>query len=120
MMRQGCKRGAVRAPATAKRQVRYAAVVVLAASERGMRDAGAGLPNEQKVKVVSERAQARWDAIIGKDFAAAYGYMSPSSRATMTEAGFKAIASRLNYRAAEVKEAKCDAGNCRLKLMYHV
>jgi hypothetical protein len=115
MIRQGCKRGAVRALA-AKRQVRYAAVVVLAVVSAACATLGPDSPNEQRSRSCRAGAGAR-DAIIGKDFAAAYGYMSPTSRATMTEAGFKTIASRLSYRAAEVKEAKCDAGNCRLKLI---
>ena len=116
MMQHGCKRGVRRATAL-KVEMRYLAVAVLALITAACATLGPDSPNEEKVKVVTERAAARWNAIIGKDFAAAYGYMSPATRATVTSAGFKAIASRLEYRAAKVTEATCDAGNCRVKLM---
>ena len=74
-------------------------------------------PNEEKVKVVTERATARWKAIIGKDFAAAYEYMSPASRTTVTRAGFSTIASRLDYKDAKVNEVTCDAEICKVKLL---
>ena len=102
MMRQGCKRGGRRALADSW----WIAVPGSGGSggvDRRVRDVRARpLPTEEKVKVVTERAAARWKAIIGKDFAAAYEYMSPASRATVTPAGFKTIASRLDYRDAEV------------------
>jgi hypothetical protein len=74
-------------------------------------------PNEEKVKVVTERAAARWKAIIGKDFAAAYEYMSPATRATVTPAGFKTIAGRLDYRNARITAVTCDGATCRVKLI---
>ena len=108
--------GRERAPAT--RDVgRYLAIVILAvltASCAGLRPDS---PNEEKVKVVTERATARWKAIIGKDFAAAYEMMSPASRATVTEAGFRTIASRLNYKDAEVKGVTCEAEVCKVMLL---
>ena len=88
MMQQGCKRGVIGAPATVC-VGRYLAVAVLAVLTAACATLGPNSPNEEKVKVVSERAAARWKAIIGKDFAAAYEYMSPTSRATVTPAGFK-------------------------------
>jgi hypothetical protein len=74
-------------------------------------------PNDEKVKIVTQRAEARWKAIIGKDFAAAYEYMSPATRATVTPAGFKTVASRIDYRAVKITGATCDAGTCRVKLI---
>ena len=73
-------------------------------------------PSEEKVKVVGERANARWQAIINKDFDAAYEYFSPASRATITRAGFKTIASRLQYRAAKVQSVTCEAETCKVTL----
>jgi len=113
MMRQGCKRGLRHALATVV-DGRYLAVVVLAVLTAACATLGPSSPNEEKVKVVSERAQARWKAIIGKDFDAAYGYLSPKSRATVTPAGFKAIASRLAYKAAELKDVTCEAETCKV------
>jgi len=78
---------------------------------------GPDSPNEEKVKIVTARATARWQAIIGKDFAAAYDYMSPSTRATVTPAGFKTVASRIDYRNAKVTEATCDGKAWKVKLI---
>jgi hypothetical protein len=116
MMRQGSTRGVKTALATVC-DGRYLVVAVLAVLTAACATLGPSSSNEEKVKVVSERAQARWNAIIGKDFAAAYEFLSPKSRATVTPAGFKAIASRLNYRAAEVKSVTCEAETCLVKLL---
>jgi hypothetical protein len=113
MVRQGCKRGLQHALATVV-DGRYLAVVVLAVVTAACATLGPSSPNEEKVKVVSERAQARWKAILAKDFDAAYGYLSPKSRATVTPAGFKAIASRLAYKAAELKDVTCEAETCKV------
>jgi hypothetical protein len=114
MMRQVSTRGVKRALATAV-DGRYLAVAVLAVLTAACATLGPSSSNEDKVRVVSERAQARWKAIIGKDFAAAYEYLSPKSRATVTPAGFKAIASRLNYKVAELKGVTCEAETCLVK-----
>ena len=116
MMRQGCTRGVQRAPAVVI-DGRYLAVVVLAVLTAACATLSPSSPKEEKVKVVSERAQARWKAIIGKDFAAAYEYLSPKSRATVTPAGFKAIASRLAYRAAELKDVTCEVETCKVTFL---
>jgi len=116
MMQQGCKRGAKRALALMY-EGRYLAVAVLVVVTAACATLSPSSPAEEKVKVVTERATARWNAIIGKDFATAYGYMSPASRATVTPTGFRTVASRIAYREATVTEAACEAGTCRVKLM---
>ena len=73
-------------------------------------------PLDEKVKVVTERANARWAAIIAKDFDAAYGYLSPASRTSIKRGGFKAVVSRLNYKSATVKQASCEGAVCRVDL----
>ena len=97
-----CRRGAKRALALVY-EGRYLAVAVLAVVTAACATLSPSSPEEEKVKVVTERATARWNAIIGKDFATAYGYMSP--------------ASRIAYREATVTGAACDGGTCRVKLM---
>jgi len=116
MMRQVRTWGGTRALANVV-DGRYLAVVVLAVLAAACATLGPSSPNEEKVKVVSERAQARWKAIIGKDFASAYEYLSPKSRATVTPAGFKAIASRLAYRAAELKDVTCEVETCKVTFL---
>ena len=116
MMQQGCKRD-VRRVLAAVCEGRSLAVVVLAVLVAACATLTPDSPNEEKVKVVTARAAARWQAIIGKDFAVAYGYMSPATRATVTAAGFRTIASRIDYRAVKITGATCDAGTCRVKLI---
>ena len=115
MMRQS-SRGVRRAPAISW-EIRYLAVVVLALLTAACATLRPDSPNEEKVKVVTARAAARWQAIIGKDFAAAYDYMSPATRATVTPAGFKTVASRIDYRNAKITGATCDGGTCRVNLI---
>jgi hypothetical protein len=116
MMQQGCKRGARRALVTGF-EGRYLVVVFLAMLSAACASLRPDSPNEEKVKVVTERSAARWKAIIGKDFATAYEFMSPASRATVTPAGFKTIASRINYKVAKINEVTCDAEACKVKLL---
>lgn len=116
MTQQGCTRGAVRAPA-GWFDLRYLAVAVMAVLTAACATLNPDSPTEEKVKVVTERATARWQAIISGDFAKAYDYMSPATRATVTPAGFKTVASRLDYRAARVTGVTCDGATCRVKLI---
>jgi hypothetical protein len=96
--------------------MRFPFVVLVSASVAACATLRADSPAEEKVKVVTERANARWQAIIRKDFDAAYEYLSPTSRQTVTRAGFKAIASRLQYKGVEIKEVACEAATCKVKL----
>jgi len=116
MMRQGCKRDVTSVLATV-REGRFLAVAVLAVLTASCASLRPDSPNEEKVKIVTERAAARWQAVIGKDFAAAYEFMSPASKATVTPAGFKTIASRLDYKEAKVNQVTCDAETCKVKLL---
>jgi hypothetical protein len=96
--------------------LRYLVIAALALSAGACATLSADSPDEEKVRVVRERANARWQAVISKDFDAAYEYLSPASRATVTRAGFKTLASRLQYRAAKVQSVACEAQICKVKL----
>jgi hypothetical protein len=117
MMQQRWAIGAAARALAKMYEGRYLAVAALVVVTAACATLSPSSPAEEKVKVATERATARWNAIIGKDFATAYGYMSPTSRATVTPQGFKTVASRIAYREAKVTEAACDAGTCRVKLM---
>jgi hypothetical protein len=97
--------------------MRCAVVAFLALMTAACASLGPDSPEAEKVKVVTERAAARWNAIIGKDFALAYEYMSPATRATVTAAGFKTVASRLDYRSVKITDVTCDGAACRVKLI---
>ncbi len=74
MKQQGCKRGGGIAPAV-MRGMRFLAVAVLGVVVASCATLKPDSPDEEKVKLVTERATARWQAIIGKDFATAYEYL---------------------------------------------
>jgi hypothetical protein len=98
-------------------ELRYLAVAVLAVLSAACATLTPDSPTEEKVKLVTERSAARWQAVIDGDFAKAYGYLSPTSRATVTAAGFRTIASRLDYRAVKVTGATCEGSTCRVGLI---
>jgi hypothetical protein len=63
-------------------------------------------PPEEKV---SARAQERWDALVKGDLKAAYGYLSPGSRAVMDLASYEASIRRGFWKSAKVDKADCAA-----------
>lgn len=69
-------------------------------------------------KIVAERAQARWDALLAGDYEAAWAYASPGYRSANTAVDFE-IAFRLRrveYRSAEYQEHSCEEDVCTVKL----
>lgn len=67
-------------------------VIAAGASSPQAGDAGdAGAANESSVQsaVIKKRVVARWDALIRKDFAAAYEFASPAYRSTFSLDAFK-------------------------------
>ena len=50
-------------------------------------------PLEAKTAVLTERINARWDALIKGDLETAYKYLSPASKEAYTLAAYKACAS---------------------------
>ena len=116
MVQQGCRRGGRFTPAVTDAG-RYTAVAFLAVLTAACATLTPDSPNDEKVKIVTQRAEARWKAIIGKDFASAYEYLSPKSRATVTPAGFGAIAARLAYKSAELKDVTCEAVTCKVTFL---
>jgi hypothetical protein len=96
--------------------LRYAVLALFALWMTSCTTLTANSSPEEKEKIVATRAEARWQAIISKDFDTAYGYLSPASRATVTRAGFKTVASRLAYRAAKVTRVNCDATVCKVAI----
>ena len=116
MVQHRAGRGRVCAPA-AKEATRYLAVAVLAALTAACATLSPTSPDEEKVKVVTERSAARWKAIIDKDFGAAYVFMSPASKVDVPEARFKTYASRLNYRKVDIKDVTCENEICKVKLI---
>jgi hypothetical protein len=61
---------------------------LLAGLAAGLAACGVLEPRTPQV-VVKERAQEHWDALVKSDVAAAYRYLSPSSKALMTEEAYR-------------------------------
>ena len=84
---------------------------------------GDGVAKETHPKTVeeqvAERAEARWQARIAKDWKVVYGFMSPGYRSTHPYDVFAAQMSRapLFYRKASVEKVVCqDAERCIVEL----
>jgi hypothetical protein len=99
--------------------VAFGAVVVA-----GCAAVGGGLekdsPAAVKEAVVAERAKARWQSLINRDYEGAYAYFSPSSREATTLAKFEAAIRAIEYRAIAIEKVECGAEACTvmLKLTY--
>jgi len=75
-------------------------------------------PQDKKEAVVSQRAQERWNALIRNDYAAAYQYLSPSSRELMTADEYRNRAQgELRYTAARVDNVTCEAEACKVRMV---
>lgn len=71
---------------------------------------------EVKQKVVSERAQARWQALMKGDLDAAYAFLSPASKkATPLKAYAQTIKPGI-WRDVKVDKVSCEAELCKVQL----
>src|SRR5207302_9114195 len=73
-------------------------------------------PKEQKSAAVRERAEARWQALIRDDIAAAYGYLSPTTRDVVSLDQYRAKLARGTFRDAKIDTVDCDAELCNVKV----
>ena len=73
-------------------------------------------PPAVKEAAVAERAKARWQALIKRDYERAYTYLSPASREATTLAKFQTRIANMEYRAVNVDKVECVAEVCNVKL----
>jgi len=73
--------------------------------------------DEQKQKVVAERAQARWDSLIKGDLGGAYEYLSSGSKAAMPLDLYKAKTKAGLWRQAKVGMVDCKAEVCKVTML---
>jgi hypothetical protein len=59
--------------------------------------------------VVKERSQARWDALVNGNFEAAYGYLSPGSRAVQSQADYVTSLGKGFWKSAKVDKVMCQS-----------
>jgi len=69
-------------------------------------------------KLVQERAQARWDALLARDFATAYDFASPGYRSSASVADFEIgfRSRRVQYVSAEFQGLDCEEAACTVHI----
>jgi len=73
-------------------------------------------PPEAKVAVVTERAQARWEALIKGDLDQAYTYMSAASQEAYPLKEYKNRTKPGMWKAVKIDSVDCQAEICKLKM----
>jgi hypothetical protein len=75
-------------------------------------------------EVIAERAQARWDSLLAKDYATAYSYYSPGfrSRVSIADLEIKVRLQRVRWTGAKYRDHSCTGDVCtvRIDLTYQV
>ena len=68
--------------------------------------------------VVAERAQARWDALLAGDYAAAYVYYSPGYRSSKSavDLGMDIRTRKVKYRSAQYQDQSCEKDTCTVRV----
>ena len=67
---------------------------------------------------VETRSQQRWEALLAKDYAAAYEYLTPAQRAKLTAERYAAQTSVLpvKWTSADVLDAECEQDRCDVRV----
>jgi hypothetical protein len=92
------------------------AVAAVVAGCAGMGGLTKDSPAAEKEAVVGERAKARWEALIKRNYQEAYGYFSPPSRNQTTLSAFEAKLAPIEYRAVRIDKVECAGEVCTVKL----
>jgi hypothetical protein len=73
------------------------------------------MPAEQ---VVEKRAMARWDALIKRDYAEAYKYLSPGYRSGVSVDHYEKsfIYKKVKWTSAKFIESKCEEKTCKVRI----
>jgi hypothetical protein len=112
---KGVVRGAT--PVVARwTRVAGVAVAALAAGCATMGGLSKDSPAAAKESVVAERAKARWQALIKRNYQEAYGFFSPASKETTSLTAYQAKIAAINYRSVNIDKVECAAEVCTVKL----
>jgi hypothetical protein len=71
---------------------------------------------EAKRAAVRERSEARWQAILKRDYAAAYEFFSPGSRQLLSLPAFEERTKRVDFRGVKVEAVECDGEMCKVRI----
>ena len=71
-----------------------------------------------KAVSIEERALARWEALFAGDFAAAYAYLSPGYRSSLTVAQYElsVLQNRIRWVSAKYIKSECTETSCNVKI----
>ena len=68
-------------------------------------------------RLVIERAQQRWNALVKRDLETAYQFISPSGRSLMSLDDYRPRINAVYWRGAKVKEAVCAVETCEVTVL---
>ena len=68
-------------------------------------------------RVVADRAQQRWNALLKQDMEAAYQFISPGGRSVMTAQQYGPRINTVFWRGAKVDKASCAAETCEVTVL---
>ena len=71
-------------------------------------------------KIVLERAQLRWNALLKADMATAYQFISPGGRSLMTAEQYRPRVNTTFWRGARVEKASCEAETCDVSVLVDI
>ena len=71
-------------------------------------------------RLVTERAQQRWNALLKQDMQIAYQFISPAGRSLMSLENYRPRVNAGFWRGAKVKEASCAAETCEVTVMVDI
>jgi hypothetical protein len=104
---------------SSKRWARQAAMLLLVTLAAGCATTGSlttDSPAQVKQDAVKARVLARWDLLIKHDLDAAYQFLSPASRDTMSLQSWKGRTRPLGWRKVEVDSIACEGEVCEVAL----
>ncbi len=94
------------------------AAVVAAALAAALWLAGcAALQPKTPEEIVTQRIEARWDALIKRDFEKAWEYTQPSYRALVSQKDYRSrFGSAGQWKGVQVHQVKCEPERCTARL----
>jgi hypothetical protein len=69
-------------------------------------------------ETVDQRAQARWDALLARDFETAWSYLTPGLRSSITSRDFEIgfTMRKVGYEGAEYLDHSCEGDVCTVRM----
>ena len=111
-------------------QFKFLVTVLLAVLVQGMAGCGTtGSVQSTRVvetgagdvsKLVTGRAQQRWNALLKADMETAYQYISPGGRSVMSLQQYRPRVNPSFWRGAKVSEASCGTETCEVTVLVDV